>query len=158
MAKKTKSASETKMSLDLCRRKGWLVQKAEYWLPSFRIYDVITVAQQVCAGTAAKADLSKILSDYRSNPGARKDLFGFVDIVALTGEEGIIAIQSTSHSMISTRFNKIRIECQEAAMKWLESGGKIQIWGWHQPKGPRTAWICTVRNVSIADVNPHKPF
>jgi hypothetical protein len=65
--------------------------------------------------------------------GVRKDLFGFIDIVALI-DGSIVAIQCTSGSCTSARVKKILNERQEEARKWLECGGKIEVWGWRKLK------------------------
>lgn len=59
----------------------------------------------------------------------RRDLFGFVDVVALTGEH-ILAIQATSGSNVAARLKKIRD--LPAHRDWLKSGGLLEVWGWRQ--------------------------
>jgi hypothetical protein len=69
--------------------------------------------------------------------GIRKDLFGFVDVVAI-GEGAIIAIQATSGANGSARVHKIVNECHDAALEWLLAGGRIEVWAWkkYAKKGP----------------------
>ncbi len=55
----------------------------------------------------------------------RKDLFGFIDIVALT-PLGIVGIQVTSGDHVAERCNKIRDE--PLAITWLKAGGKRKLW------------------------------
>lgn len=81
----------------------------------------------------------------------RKDLFGFIDIVALTGD-GILAIQATSGSNVAARERKIRTECSEPAKAWLAAGGRIEVWGWRElkKKVDRKSW--QVRRVEVTEV------
>ena len=61
--------------------------------------------------------------------GIRQDLFGFIDIVALDPEHGIIAIQSTSGGCHSGHRKKILEDRTIRAMEWLECGkGRTKIW------------------------------
>ena len=65
--------------------------------------------------------------------GVRKDLFGFVDVVAV-GHGKIMAVQATSGSNVTARVVKIKTECRDAAMEWLKSGGSIRVVGWRKLK------------------------
>lgn len=71
----------------------------------------------------------------------RQDLFGIIDVVALTGER-IIGVQTTSATNVSARRRKI-VGSPEAA-RWVQSGGRLFIHGWRK-KGAR--WEC--REVEI---------
>jgi len=62
--------------------------------------------------------------------GFRKDLFGFIDIIVLCPERGIVGIQSTGPSGHSSHKKKIIEECGELAIKWLSCGGSIELWSW----------------------------
>jgi len=59
----------------------------------------------------------------------RQDLFGFVDVVAMSGQ-GFVGIQSTSGSNVSSRIAKIREEPRAA--EWLKCGGRIFVHGWRK--------------------------
>ena len=87
------------------------------------------------------------------NPHAmrRKDLFGFVDIVAVH-ETSIIAVQCTAYSGISARVNKIVEECAEPATAWLNAGGRIEVWGWRKLIRPINgkSWIPVVKEAKLA--------
>lgn len=67
----------------------------------------------------------------RWNPYARirRDLFGWCDIVALTGMQ-IIGIQACVTGDLSKRVAKICHERALPARRWLESGGVVLVWGW----------------------------
>lgn len=57
----------------------------------------------------------------------RKDLFGFIDIVAAKAGEPLIGIQATSRTNISARVRKIR--SIEAHSLWLSSGCRLLVVG-----------------------------
>ena len=72
----------------------------------------------------------------------RADLFGFIDIVCLRGDE-TLAVQTTSGSNVAARLGKIK--ATQAASVWLESPNrKITIHGWDKkgPRGKRKTWEC----------------
>ena len=60
----------------------------------------------------------------------RKDLFGFIDIVAM-GENKIIGIQSCGQAF--SEHDKKILE-SPLALKWLEVGGKLLLIGWRKVK------------------------
>lgn len=66
-------------------------------------------------------------------PGAnlRKDLFGFVDIVAIRGAE-TLGVQSTSRSNVSARVQKIADS--EAVDDVRKAGWRIVVHGWGKLK------------------------
>lgn len=71
----------------------------------------------------------------------KRDLFGFIDVVALIPKEdggGIMGIQVTSGSNHAARVKKILKECDIAADCWLLAGGLIEVWSWskRKRKGP----------------------
>jgi hypothetical protein len=77
--------------------------------------------------------IADIAEYWNSFSRKRKDLFGFIDIVAVVDSEfpePILAIQATSYGNISARVKKIK--GIPAAKRWLQSGGKIEVWGWHK--------------------------
>ena len=63
--------------------------------------------------------------------GVRKDLFGFIDLIAMRPGEGIIGVQSTGPDY-SGHNKKIVTECREKAIKWLKSGGRLELWAWRK--------------------------
>jgi hypothetical protein len=66
-----------------------------------------------------------------------KDLFQCIDVLAV-GPQGTIAVQVTSRANMSARRKKI-LEA-EAYPYMVEAGWVIEVWGYDQPKGPRTAY------------------
>lgn len=72
----------------------------------------------------------------------RVDLFGFIDILAIKGDE-TLAIQTTSGSNVSARITKIN-ETQSSKV-WAESPNrKIIVHGWAKrgPRGKAKRWEC----------------
>lgn len=155
-------AKETERTLTHCRRLGWTVAKAEHWQPSFLVSEIIETAASTVAvpeDRGHKARLRDLLVKHKRNPGVRKDLFGFIDVVALT-QEGILGIQSTSRSNVGGRMLKIRTECVDQAAAWIQSGGRIEVWGWYKQKiqGERRLWHVKRRVVDESDVVVTPPF
>lgn len=72
----------------------------------------------------------------------RNDLFGFIDVLCIKGDQ-MLAVQTTSASNMAARETKIR--ASQAASVWLESPTRlIVIHGWSQkgPRGERKTWQC----------------
>jgi hypothetical protein len=63
----------------------------------------------------------------------RKDLFGFVDIIAIT-PGGILGIQATSGSNVAARRTKIHTLHVPVLEAWIAAGGKVEVWGWSKRK------------------------
>jgi hypothetical protein len=84
----------------------------------------------------------------------RRDLFHFVDIVALG--ESITGIQCTSGSNGAARKTKIATECGDAARAWLSSGGRIEVWSWRKvgQRGKRKLWEPRIEEITLADITP----
>lgn len=74
------------------------------------------------------------------NPFARRrvDLFGCIDLVAIT-PEGVLGIQTTSGSGHSSRRKKVLAEKRIA--QWVAAGAQFHIWSWSK-RGPgkRKEW------------------
>lgn len=79
----------------------------------------------------------------------RVDLFGVIDIVAIT-EDGILAIQATSGTNHASRVAKIGEEPRAA--KWVKAGGILEVWSWAKrgPRGGRKTWTLRVERVGAA--------
>lgn len=90
----------------------------------------------------------------RWNPHARirQDLFGFVDLVVLDGGRGPLAVQATSGSNHAARVAKIQDECREAALAWLECGGRIEVWSWRKNASGR--WVLRAEDVRLSKGPP----
>lgn len=93
--------------------------------------------------------LVAITEKYNPFAKIRQDLFGFIDMLAIKGDE-TIAIQTTDGTSVSKRINKI--QTLESARLWLESSNRsIVVHGWRKvgPRGKRKTWEC--REVKVYD-------
>lgn len=75
--------------------------------------------------------LAQVVERWNPHARVRHDLFGFIDVLALDGEQ-TIGIQATSTSNLSSRLAKIHEHENKAA--WLEAGNRILVWGWAKRK------------------------
>jgi hypothetical protein len=86
----------------------------------------------------------------------RIDLFGFIDIVTLDDVGGVLGIQATTWSAISTRVRKI--EAIEEAVSWLAHGNRIQVWGWakrpQKPGSRRLTWQVKIATLRLEQREP----
>ncbi len=82
----------------------------------------------------------------------RLDVFGFIDLVVLDGQPGILGLQVTSSDHISHRIEKIRTECADDARAWLAAGNRVAVWGYAKrgKAGARKLW--TLREVAVESV------
>lgn len=69
----------------------------------------------------------------------RKDLFGILDLVAIRGTE-TLGVQTTTRGEAPKRLRKIL--ASEYLPSLRAAGWQIVVHGWHQPRGPRTRWVC----------------
>jgi hypothetical protein len=94
--------SPTQRALAECRRKDWPVQVVERW-------------NQWGNGGV----------------GVRIDLFGGIDLVAIT-PEGILGIQATSGSNHSARVKKLK--ALRDLEEWVDCGAILEVWSWTPKK------------------------
>lgn len=93
----------------------------------------------------ARCDADKLTREYMKKNGyvidkaesynaysrRKKDLFGFIDYVAIHPEKKeLLAIQTTSKSNLSTRVKKA--EGLDAYWHWLATGNKVVFHGWYK--------------------------
>ena len=67
----------------------------------------------------------------------KRDLFEIIDILAV-GPGITMGVQCTSVGGVSDRKRKL-IEHPNTRIV-LAAGWQLEIWGWHQPAGPRSRW------------------
>jgi hypothetical protein len=89
--------------------------------------------------------------------GFRKDMFGFLDLIALDAERGIIGIQSCSTDY-KAHFDMIMdSDKTENVIEWLKCGGKLELWGWRKLKlkrgGKAMRWRPRIREITLEDFN-----
>jgi len=119
----------TQRALKRCRDMGWLVDVVERWIPGGE-----------------------------DRPGVRKDLFGFIDLVAVRtvsdawGELPTIALQVTTGGQLTARVKKITQERSMEAEAVLLAGWDIQVWGWRKIQGKgRRIWWAKRRRISLGE-------
>jgi len=87
--------------------------------------------------------------------GIRRDLFGFIDLIALDPRRGIIGIQSFGSSF-SEHIRKIMdSEITDNVIEWLKADGKLELWGWRKVKlkrgGKALRWQPRIREITLED-------
>lgn len=75
----------------------------------------------------ARGWLVEVVERWNPYASIRQDLFGIIDIVAV-GDCGVLGIQATSRTNHSARLQKAMES--ENLQKWLEGGGKFEVWSW----------------------------
>lgn len=84
---------------------------------------------------------AQVVEHWNSFARVRKDLFGFVDVIAMKAGEGILGVQATTGANVASRIEKIRNI--EAHMIWLDVA-RLEVWGWRKvgPRGEQKVWEC----------------
>lgn len=92
---------------------------------------------------------AEVVERFNSFTKTRKDLYGFVDIVAIAEDRGIWFVQTTSTDHMSARVHKIR----DLPESWiaLRSGARILVIGWAKrgAKGKRKLWTPRIVEVLL---------
>lgn len=114
--KKRSSTSSTQRTLKALRAKGFKAEVVERWIP---------LSSEGTAGSFARAH-------FKSAGGYRKDAFGFMDILALDGLPGSLAIQACGATGFSAHLQKI--DSIEEVRDWLAAGNRLELWSWRQTK------------------------
>ena len=83
----------------------------------------------------ARGMVAQVVEKFNHFAKIRQDLFGVIDIVAMSRLEGIVGVQTTTYSNMSARREKIKFS--NLAYIWLESGGHIWLHGWKKLKNGR---------------------
>jgi hypothetical protein len=89
--------------------------------------------QRSLAHLRKSCELVQVVEKWNPHCRIRQDLFGFIDILAISGNE-TIAVQSTSWGNVSSRVKKI---AETNAVPYIRAAGwKIIVHGWR--KNPKT--------------------
>jgi len=93
---------------------------------------------------------------YAGPHGVRQDLFGFIDIIALDPQDGIVGVQSTGTDY-SGHLKKITQERAEEVREWLSCGGVVELWAWRKVKqvkgGTKMVYRPRVKKITAADLD-----
>ena len=85
--------------------------------------------------------------------GCRVDLFGFIDLIALDPQRGIIGIQSCGQAFAAHRRALLDSPCTEHLIECLRCGGTVELWGWRKVKIRRGAkamvWRPRVEEITL---------
>ncbi len=86
----------------------------------------------------------------------RVDLFGVIDIVAIT-PDGLLGIQACAGSSHAARRTKILGESR--ALRWIQAGGAMEVWSWAKrgDRGARKLWTLRVERVEAMDFDGLQP-
>jgi len=86
----------------------------------------------------------------------RRDLFGCIDLVAVTEREtGVLGIQTTTSSNLSSRLKKAR---QTPALRtWLAAGNRFELHGWRKVGRLWQPRIVAVQPSDLAEVVIEQP-
>lgn len=76
----------------------------------------------------------------------RVDLFGVIDIVALT-PNGILGIQACAGASHAARRTKIQAEPRAA--EWTKAGGLLEVWSWAKRGGVGKRKVWTLREEKV---------
>lgn len=93
-----------------------------------------------------------ITERYNSFIKQRFDLFGFADLLFVSGEY-VVLVQTTSRSNLNARIAKVKSNASAAI--WLQSPNrKIHCHGWSKkgPRGKRKTWVLDIVEISLSDL------
>lgn len=76
------------------------------------------------------------------------DLFGCIDVLAVSPDGGIIGLQVTDGSNVSHRVSKSLAEPR--LVEWLKAGGRYQVWGWSKRAKPINRKWWQVRRIEMS--------
>ena len=127
------AASNTQRTLARLRKQGFRAEVVERWQP-------LTTKEAAETGPHKK-----------KRTGYRRDLFKFIDVIALT-PDFILGVQSCSYSTIAAHRRKILHDpdIRLALLDWLTAGGRFAVYGWR--KNGRF-WEVTMRDVTKQDIH-----
>lgn len=87
----------------------------------------------------------------RYNPFSKRlnDLYGFIDMVVMDDQMGLLGVQVTTTKNMNARLAKIR-SIPESTV-WLNKGLRIQVEGWalQGPRGGRKTWHLTMGEITL---------
>jgi len=71
---------------------------------------------------------------FNYHAGVRQDLLGFIDLIALDHNKGVIGVQVCSHSELN-KHNQKFWDNYDNVINWLKTPGTyLEMWGWRKLK------------------------
>jgi hypothetical protein len=112
---------------------------------------MISPTQRTLAECRKRGYIAQVVERFNPHAHVRVDLFGVIDIVAIT-PAGILGIQACAGSSHAARRDKILAEPRVKA--WLEAGGRMEIWSWAKQgaTGARKRWTLRAESIEVADM------
>jgi len=83
---------------------------------------------------------AEVVEKWNQFSRTRKDLFNFIDIVAVGSTMGVLGVQTTSTSNMSNRVKKVLATPEY--LIWKHAGNQVVVHGWSKKgaKGKRKTW------------------
>ena len=85
--------------------------------------------------------------------GVRKDLYGIIDVLAVSKERGILGVQVCAMSGRAAHIAKLTVKMCENSITWLRSGGKLEVHAWRKLKlkrgGKAVRWTVEVTEITL---------
>jgi hypothetical protein len=90
----------------------------------------------------------------------KQDLFGCIDIVAITTLDGgligvrtTVGIQATGDNAGDMQRRVRKILAEPRIKAWIEAGNRMEVWGWGKrgAAGKRKAWTLRVKQIAASD-------
>ena len=109
---------------------------------------MITTTQRSLANLRDRGYRPWVVEQWNPYAHVKKDLYGFLDIVALHKEKsGLLGIQTTTASNLAARITKA--EGLEAFRWWIAAGNSVEFHGWHKVNGK---WVATIREFAFLEL------
>jgi len=112
--------------------------------------DAFATVNQLTGDLLTELGYTWELVERRQKGGKLKDFIGCVDYLAFSPTVGILGVQATTTGHQANRL--IKVYSEPRAKRWLESGGKLQVWGWLWSLKTQK-WEITIQNVGLAGVS-----
>lgn len=109
----------------------------------------MTPTQRTLAECRKRGWTAAVVEKWNPHARIRQDLFGCIDILALT-PSGVLGIQACAGSSHAARRTKALAEPRLAT--WLRSGCTFAVWSWSKrgDRGKRKLWALREESVDVA--------
>lgn len=93
-----------------------------------------------------------VVEHYNAYAKIRRDLFGFIDIVAIHPQKrGVLGVQTTTGSNLAARITKA--QALPAYKLWLDAGNALEFHGWRKLKTGKTqrTWQPNIHRMDLGE-------